>query len=140
MVLNSLTWSKNIQLNQPFIDPETVPEKLLNHDATLIITNQELQTNEIEARYLGTERLSVNLDQFTYQANQTSVTFQELKGLSFVVLGDISLWRAIIQDNIPQAKFLYQAPTTAFTEITKYSNFPYFSTNLSNLAQYHHPD
>ncbi|WP_125767468.1 LysR family transcriptional regulator [Lapidilactobacillus wuchangensis] len=140
MVVNSLRLASNTRLEQQFIAPEAVAPKLLSHDYTLIITNQELQTEQIEARYLGSESLSVNLDQFTYLANQPMVTFKELKGLSFIVLTDISLWRDIIQANIPQAKFLYQAQTTAFTEITKYSNFPYFSTNLSKLAPENHPD
>lgn len=139
MVVNSLTLAANTQLDQQFIAPEAVVAQLLSHDDTLIITNQELQTEQLEARYLGSESLSVNLDQFTYLANQSTVTFAELKGLSFVVLTDISLWRDIIQDNIPEAKFLYQAQTTAFREITKYSNFPYFSTNLSQLAPDNHP-
>ena len=34
---------------------------------------------------------------------------------------------------IPEAKFMYQAQRFAFNEITKYSNFPYFSTNLSSF-------
>jgi hypothetical protein len=54
-------------------------------------------------------------------------------------LTDIALWKDIIQDNIPNAKFLYQEQTEAFKEITKYSNFPYFSTNLSQLEPQNHP-
>lgn len=139
MVLHSLNLADNVKIDNNFIAVETVTSKLLKNDYSLIVTNQELQTDKIESRYIGTESLSVNLDQFTYLANKRSVTFQELKGLSFVVLTDIALWKDIIQDNIPNAKFLYQAQTDAFKEITKYSNFPYFSTNLSQLEPQNHP-
>lgn len=96
-----------------------------------MLSDHELQTDDVESRYLGTESLAVNLDQFMYQANQPSVTFAELKGLSFLVLQDIGAWRSIIQREIPDAHFLYQAQRQAFTEITQYSDFPYFITNLS---------
>lgn len=69
-----------------------------------------------------------------YRANQPSITFAELKGISFVVLSAIGIWKDIIQQAIPDAKFLYQPQRTAFTEITKYSDFPYFSTNFTALA------
>lgn len=139
MVLHSLNLADNVKIENNFIAAKTVTSKLLGNDYSLIITNQELQTDKIESRYIGTENLSVNLDQFTYLANKRSVTFQDLKGLSFVVLTDIALWKNIIQDNIPNAKFLYQEQTDAFKEITKYSNFPYFSTNLSQLEPQNHP-
>lgn len=140
MVLHSLKLADNVKVESQFIDPETVTSNLQENNYSLIITNQEIQSDLIESRYLGTESLSVNLDQFTYLANKNAVTFQELKGLSFVVLTDIAIWKNIIQDNIPNAKFLYQEQTDAFKEITKYSNFPYFSTNLSKLEPQNHPD
>jgi Transcriptional regulator len=90
MVLHSLNLADNVKIDNNFIAAETVTSKLLKNDYSLIITNQELQTDKIESRYIGTESLSVNLDQFTYLANKRSVTFQELKGLSFVVLTDIA--------------------------------------------------
>ena len=40
-----------------------------------------------------------------YHANQSSVSFSELKGLSFIVLDDIGPWRQIIQQEIPDASF-----------------------------------
>ena len=66
-----------------------------------------------------------------YLANSQQVSVKDLAGLSFVVLNDIGPWKEIIQKYIPNAKFLYQEEWTALTEITKYSNFPYFSTNIT---------
>ncbi|WP_412989862.1 LysR family transcriptional regulator [Pediococcus siamensis] len=108
-----------------------VPDFLTTHAYTLMISDQNIQTKKIASQYIGTEKLSVNLDQFMYHANQSEVSFAELKDLSFIVLSAIGPWRTIIQNEIPDAKFLYQAQRDAFTEITKYSDFPYFSSNLS---------
>lgn len=137
VVLHSLNLNKNIHLNDKLIKLNSITDNLRNHDFSLLITNQEIKTDDIESQFIGKERLSINLDKFTYLANQPSVTFQELKGNSFVVLTDIGIWKQIIQKNIPDAKFLYQSQVDAFTEITKYSSFPYFSTNISKLESDH---
>jgi len=140
LLLNSLTdqLTEPCQVEEDLLTPAAVADQLTRHDAAVVLTNEELQTDTIESRFVGTEQLAVNLDQFTYLANQSSVTFAELKGLSFVVITDIGVWKAIIQANIPDAKFLYQAQVDAFTEITKYSNLPYFSTAISD-SDHHHP-
>lgn len=122
----------NIDLDQNLFDSNKTTSALLSHQYSLIITNQEIQTDLIESRYLGQERLFVNLDQFMYLANQQQISFKELAGLSFVVLNEIGPWKQIIQDNIPKAKFLYQAEYDSMQELTKYTNFPFFTTNITN--------
>lgn len=101
---------------------------------TLILSNQEIVTNEIESTFIGIEQLAVNLNKFMYQASQSSILFSELNGLSFLVLSDIGIWKKIIQENIHHTKFLYQKEEESFLEISKYSDFPYFSTNISKLS------
>lgn len=113
-----------VQLQQNVLD------LLTSRKFTLVLSNQEILTDKIESYFLGTEDLFVNLNQFMYQANQPAVTFKELKGLSFLVLNDIGAWNDVITKNIPETKFLYQQQPATFSEITKYSDFPFFSTNL----------
>ncbi|WP_367342604.1 LysR family transcriptional regulator [Limosilactobacillus sp.] len=122
-----------VKIESKFVHQQDIPSLLTNHKFSLIFTNQEIQTDDIESIFIGQERLSVNLDQFMYLANQQSVTFKELEGLSFVVLEDIGPWKDVIQEHIPNAKFLYQAQRDALAEITRYSNFPYFNTNITSL-------
>lgn len=148
------------QLDQTLLPPLKINRALVTADvvgqlranaATVIISNQALAAptvktapttaetptasapDAISATYLGTESLAVNLNQFMYQASQTTVSFADLTGISFLVLTEIGPWRQIIQHYIPQAKFLYQKEQAALTEISRYSDFPYFSTNLSPL-------
>ena len=122
----------NSDLDQKLFDSNKIESALQSHQYSLIITNREIQTDLIESRYLGQEQLFVNLDQFMYLANQRQITFKELAGLSFVVLNEIGPWKQVIQDNIPNAKFLYQAEYDSMRELTKYTNFPFFTTNITN--------
>lgn len=71
--------------------------------------------------------------QVTLFNRQKTVTFKELRGLSFLVANDIGTWKDIIQDYIPKAKFLYQENLAALSELTQYSSFPVFRTNLSSI-------
>lgn len=123
--------SQNLQITSELLSAVKTEQLISTNAYAGIISNQALSTTTITSHYLGTEKLAVNLDKFMFQANQSTISFSELKDLSFVVLSDIGPWREIIQKEIPDAKFLYQAQREAFAEITKYSDFPYFSTNLS---------
>jgi len=126
----------NVVINDDLLEQSAVINDLENHSFSAIVTNHEIMTDSIESRFIGSEQLSVNLDKFTYLANKSSVKFEELKGMSFIVINDIGIWKQIIQDNIPDAKFLYQEQYDAFKEITQYSNFPHFSTNISRSGDH----
>ncbi|MFC6177213.1 LysR family transcriptional regulator [Companilactobacillus huachuanensis] len=126
----------NLVINDNLLEQEAIINDLENRSFAAILTNKEIMTDSIESRFIGSEHLSVNLDKFTYLANKNSVKFEELKGMSFIVINDIGIWKQIIQDNIPDAKFLYQEQYDAFKEITQYSSFPYFSTNVSKASDH----
>ncbi|MDM8334217.1 LysR family transcriptional regulator [Limosilactobacillus panis] len=127
-----------LRLTPQLIAPQQLRNRLLNRQLALIISNHEFQTDQVESVFIGQEHLNVNLDQFMYLANQQSVTFKELRGISFVVLNDIGPWKAIVQEQIPDAKFLYQTDYDALKELTKYTNFPFFTTNIT--AQHNSED
>ncbi|MFD1549518.1 LysR family transcriptional regulator [Levilactobacillus fuyuanensis] len=126
------TLSTHVKISQTLITADEPMALLTDNTYSLIFSPRPLKTATVTSDYLGEERLSINLNRFMYQANQSSITFAELKDLSFLVLADIGPWRAIIQQAIPNAKFLYQDQREAFEEISKYADFPSFSSNLSN--------
>lgn len=130
---NHRNWSENIYLDVNILANVNLNQVLTQNDYSLLFSNQDLQTPEIQSVFLGTENLWIHLNQFMYQANQQTISFAELKGLTFFVANDIGPWRSVIQENIPEAKFFYQKQRAALTEITKYTDFPYFSTNLSKF-------
>lgn len=49
-----------------------------------------------------------------------------------MVLSDIGVRKQVVQDQIPDAKFLYQTDYDALRELTRYTNFPFFTTNITD--------
>lgn len=127
--------SEHISIDNNLLSENDVIAKLLSQDYQLIFTHQEIQTDDIESLYVGTESLRVNSDAMVVPANKTETTFQEMAGFSFVVLRDIGIWQQIIEDNIPNAKFIYQDEVDDFNEIRRYSSLPYFTTNITQLTR-----
>jgi len=123
----------NIKVNMSQLPASGIATNLWQGTYTLILSNQPVADTTLDSQYIGSEQLAVNLNKFMIQANQTTITFAELSQLSFVVPNDVGPWRDIIQQAIPTAKFFYQEQRDALSEITKYSDFPYFSTNVSAL-------
>ncbi|BDR55496.1 LysR family transcriptional regulator [Xylocopilactobacillus apis] len=136
LALEQVKLTTKIEIEQNLQSNDAVERLLKDHMFTAIFSNQELMTKDIESRCVGIERLIVNLDQFMYHANQETITFKELKGLSFIVLRAIGPWSQMIQESIPDATFMYQEEQNALAKLTKYSNFPYFTTNLSKLSSF----
>ena len=131
VVANRLAKYFDLKIDRTFVQSRDIVKDLQTNQHTFCFTNHETQTDQVESLYVGIEHLYVNLDQFMFLASKRAISFKELQGLSFIVLNDIGPWKQIIQDHIPNAKFLYQAEQDALTEITRYSNFPYFSTNMT---------
>lgn len=127
--------SEHISIDNDLLSENEVIAKLLSQDYQLIFTHQEIQTDDIESLYVDTESLRVNSDAMVVPANKTETTFQEMAGFSFVVLRDIGIWQQIIEDNIPNAKFIYQDEVDDFNEIRRYSSLPYFTTNITQLTR-----
>ncbi len=75
--------------------------------------------------------VGVAIDNFNPLAQRTSVTFADPAGMDFVVAHDIGPWRAVIEEHIPGAHFLYQQDLSALEQISKYSAFPFFYSNLT---------
>ena len=109
--------SEHISIDNDLLSENEVIAKLLSQDYQLIFTHQEIQTDDIESLYVGTESLRVNSDAMVVPANKTETMFQEMAGFSFVVLRDIGIWQQIVEDNIPNAKFIYQDEVDDFNEI-----------------------
>ena len=127
------SFPNNIRINKEQLEANTITTRLNSGEYTLILSNENLSDSTIESQYIGREQLAVNVRKHTEQAEKATVRFSELNDLSFVVPGNVGLWRDVIQQSIPNAKFFYQEQREALPVITKNTDFPYFSTNLSPL-------
>ncbi len=106
---------------------------LLNRQFTCLFLNHPLKNKKIAAIYLGTEILAVHINEFSNLASHPAISFADLKNMTFLVIQDIGIWKNIIQERIPQAKFLYQENSNNFDEIRNNSIFPYFTTNMTTI-------
>ncbi len=127
-----------------FVDhlvPASAAEDMLrNYQARLVFTDFESQAADIESMYLGEEHLSVKIDKFDPLSQKKSVTFADLRGLTFLSVGEVGPWRQITESNIPYARFLYQEDVGALDELTNHSTFPVFRTNLTKAGIHDDPD
>ena len=128
-------FEQKLTFNHQLVNPEDVTSDLLTYKEQIVFSHQEIQTKEIESLYLGSEQLSVRIDKFNPLSQQKSVSFSDLAGLSFLVAQDIGPWKNICETYIPRAKFLYQDDLNSLDELTRYSNFPVFRSNLTRLDQ-----
>lgn len=131
IILNSLKLNSINLKKQHDLITDNFINLLLNNQYTCLLLNQPLKHEKITSTYLGTENLSVHLNEFTDLASKNEVNFSQLQNMTFLVFYDIGVWRNIIQKEIPNAKFLYQKDAGNFKEIRNNSIFPYFTTNLS---------
>ncbi|BDR60292.1 LysR family transcriptional regulator [Lactobacillus xylocopicola] len=125
--------SADLFISHDLIKIAEISDLLQQNAALLVFSNQELFAPQIESRYLGTEQLAVDLNRNMAEAKRPRLHFADITGHSFIVYGDIGVWRDIIQQEIPNANFMYQSEWQAMKELIKFSDFPYFSTNLSRL-------
>ncbi|MDD6431763.1 MAG: LysR family transcriptional regulator [Lactobacillaceae bacterium] len=125
---------EKVVINHNLIQPDDVLTDLRTRKERLIFTIQDVETDDIESMYLGREYLSVGIDKFNPLAQKKQLSFADLAGMSFLVVQDIGPWRKVVEDNIPDATFLYQEDLKAMSQISQYSNFPFFFTNLTQAT------
>lgn len=109
-------------------------DELLQRKATLVFADREIDDPRVESLYLGREFLGVAIDDFNPLAQHPSFTFADLSGMSFIVASDIGPWRTLIEQHIPGARFLYQQDLGSLEQISRYSAFPFFYSNLTRSS------
>lgn len=118
-------------INWQLVNPDNVASDLKNLKERLIFTDHEIINDDLESFYLGREYLKLEIDPFNPLSQKKAVSFKDLTGMTFLVLQDIGTWRKIVEDNIPQADFLYQNSINAMNTISQYSRFSFFVSNLT---------
>lgn len=124
-------WRAKVTIRPELIEPSAALDELLLRKATIIITDREIDDPRVASLYLGRETLAVAIDNFNPLAQRGTVTFDDLAGMSFIVVQDIGPWKALVETHIPDAQFLYQQDLTALEELSRYSVFPFFYSNLT---------
>lgn len=133
-------FQQKLTFNQQLVDPDKVLSDLRTYKERLIFTVKEFTEDDVESMYLGQEKLAIRIDKMNPLSQKKSVTLPELAGLSFLTAQDIGPWVKIIEENIPNAQFLYQKDLPALDELTHYSKFPVFRSNLTLATGYQERD
>lgn len=129
-------FSDQLVIENDLVQPAAVEKLLADHQYAMIITTREIQTADIESRFIGAEHLAIKITKFNPLYSRQSVQFSDLNGHEFVLASNIGKWRPVIEENIPHGQFLYQSQPEALRELIRYSNFPIFKTNITNYLDH----
>lgn len=123
---------KNVLIHPKFITSHFV--ELLNEGQfSMLMLNQPLKGPNITSVYLGTEHLAINVPKNSPFAQQKELYFRDLAGTTFLVAQNVGFWGQLFEEEIPNAKFIYQGNSEEYSELLNHSSFPYFSTNLTAI-------
>lgn len=124
---------QQLSLSDQFVSAKNEPELLKNSQFTVLLLNHEIAGSEFEAAYLGSENLAVNVPVDSKFAKSPQLRFRDMAGTTFLVSNFVGFWHHIFQEQIPNARFIYQGDSVEYSELLAHSNFPFFSTNLTVL-------
>lgn len=137
---NQDKYKQTLTFNHQLVSQNNVLSDLRTYKERVIFTDKEYDEDDIESMFMGLEKLYIRIDKMNPLSQKKSISFKDLAGLSFLVAQDIGPWAKIIEDNIPDAQFLYQKDLPALDELTHYSNFPVFRSNVTLTTNYHERD
>lgn len=83
IILNSLKLNSINLKKQHELVTDNFINFLLNNQYTCLLLNQPLKHEKITSTYLGTESLSVHLNEFTDLASKNEVNFSQLQNMTF---------------------------------------------------------
>jgi DNA-binding transcriptional LysR family regulator len=124
--------TKNFLIHPTFITGH-FSELLNDGQFSILMLNQPLKAANITSIYLGTERLAINVPKDSPIVQSKKLYFKNLSGTTFLVAKNVGFWGQLFEQEIPNAKFIYQGNSEEYSELLNHSNFPYFSTNLTAL-------
>lgn len=134
MIIARALHDQQLLINDQFVEANA--EDLLNKgQASILLLNHEITGKGFSSNYLGTENLNVNVTANSTYAKHKQLAFKDLTGTTFLVGKFVGFWGKIFVDQIPNAHFIYQADSAEYSELLTHSNFPFFSTNLTQLDE-----
>ena len=127
----STTFS-NMALSTEMTDEETLITGLNNKTYQMIILNHQLEGELYHSHHCGSEHLCASLIPEHKLAYESSITFKQMDGESFLMVSEVGVWDAIVRKHMPKSKFLLQSGTESLMEVAETSSLPTFSTDLTN--------
>ena len=130
-----LAQESDFSIMNKLIETSAIETVLLKHNHSIVISDQNIQTDEICSEYAGFEELRINIDAMTSSLSGDEVSFSQIDGISVVTLSNLGIWQDIINTEMPNSKFMSQNTVDNFSEILSHSQFPFFTTNLTSTKE-----
>ena len=127
----STTFS-GMALSTEMTNEETLVSGLKNKTYQMIILNHPLERTGYHSQHCGSEHLCASLVPEHKFAYESSISFRQMNGESFLMVSDVGVWNPIVRKHMPKSKFLLQAGTESLMEVAETSSLPTFSTDLTN--------
>lgn len=87
---------------------------------------------------LSAEHLMFALPKDHPEAGAESLHLSDINGQNMIVMPNLGFWREVIDEKMPDSRFLVQTDRVSFEELIQASGLPYFTTDLV-IDDYPHP-
>lgn len=111
---------------------------LLNGTYQIIITEQQLNMENILSKSFLMEQLLITVPNKHILSQREELTLSDLKGLSMLVFTNLGTWNNLIA-NLTETNFIKQTDEDTFNNLVQASDLPHFTTNLTELYCNRHP-
>jgi hypothetical protein len=77
------------------------------------------------------EQLYLSVTKFHPASTYKKISFKEVDGQNFIMYADVGFWEDIVRQKMPNAKFFKQENLDAVNELSRSSDLPSFSTDIT---------
>lgn len=111
-----------------------IGREIIDRTIDLGITRKPLHYPAIRCCHLMDETLAISAPQDHCLAQKHSLTFAELDGEDFLLMGNIGFWQTMVTEKMPHSSFLVQEDRMVFEQLAITSPLLGFVTNAAYLS------
>lgn len=121
-------------------DSNTLLERLYDGTYQIIILPYKVKEKDLICRRICSEDLFVRCKKEHPLAKKKEIYFKDVDGETFLINSNIGFWREIVNEKMPNTKFLTQENAENLNEIFENSNYLSFATDLGNKLNNYNND
>lgn len=110
---------------------ENLIKGLKNSEYGIIILSHPLESEDIICQEYISEQLNLSVNRMHPAASYQQISFADMDGQNFIMYAYVGFWEDIVREKMPNAVFFKQETMDAVGELTRYSDLPSFSSNIT---------
>ena len=110
---------------------EAILRGLLSDEYGIAILTHPIEDEHFISKKYISEHLNLSVSAIHPAASKNSVSFAEMNGQNFLMFSQVGIWEDLVKTQMPDSSFYKQESFKALAELTKFSELPSFSTNIS---------